>query len=160
MRSVRSRAKRDVTDATSAKEPFIIRGNAVIGGFRTSGNMADAISAFGGEYSARNIRGRLRSCLVRWPRLELSMVFTGNGCKGNSSFVRSAATGARWKTYRGLQIGASVAALKRTYPGAARGAKDVWILLRRQSKSTLLARMHDGRVSSFVVSSYRDVIRW
>ena len=71
-------------------------------------------------------RGRGNTCKVRWPRLGLSILFAtfggGVACDRGEGRAQSALikVDTRWRTRRGLKIGAGLRRLKRLYPAAER----------------------------------------
>jgi uncharacterized repeat protein (TIGR01451 family) len=78
------------------------------------------------------------------------------GFKGRVRVVRAIATGAEWRTPRGLRIGDSVELIPTLYPGAARHGRWFWLTVRRTSYGDLAygleALVRNGRVRVLAVS--------
>ena len=145
--------------STQQAGAYVIRGDASIAGFSTTGRLAEARRVFGSPATLRRSGDRLRSCLARWPAIGLTVTFRGRGCQGSSAFVRALITGRDWATLRGLAVGQSLAVLRRKYPDSRR-RDDTWTLLSRRGVPTLSARVEGGRIRSLTVSAFQTTIRW
>jgi hypothetical protein len=96
-----------------------------IGDFRPSrgASIPDAVRVFG-PTSSRRENSNL-SCIVRWKRLRLEILFTSfdsagpSRCRGTIGHAQSfKVRGKRFRTWHGLRVGQREAALKRRHPSA------------------------------------------
>lgn len=102
-----------------AKEVRVIHGSSRIDGFPVGRSIERAKAAFG-RPSSRAINRATRRCTLSWRRLGLVMrfeYFSTTAC-ARSTFTDAVITGARWKTDRGLRIGASIDTMQTLYPQA------------------------------------------
>jgi hypothetical protein len=137
-----------------------IRGDAALGGFKTSGRFSDALRVFGSPTRKHDLALPPRGCRATWAEQGLTAVFDGDGCTAKSAFVRATATGGRWRTLRGLAVGQSLSQLLRRYSDATPEGKGRWSLLRRGGRTTLGARVNHNRVASFDISAGVTSVRW
>jgi hypothetical protein len=141
---------------------FVVNGDTRINTYlvRSDGTLAGALRAFG-QPTSRKRNPRAAICAVNWRAHGMLIAFYSlsgkNPCAGQTGRFGSALlTGSRWRTARGLRIGAPAAVLKRRYPRAQPGRGPGWRwLLRRQSRigsHGLEARVERGRVTAFRIT--------
>lgn len=143
-----------------ATRAYTVRGDVAIAGFKTNRFLSDAPRVFGKPDMLQRVSNRLRDCRTTWSDIGLTLTFRGNGCRGNSWFLRARITGRNWRTLRGLRVGQPLAELTRKYPDARRESGEFWILLSRGSVHTLSAHVDRGLVEYLLVSAYQTTIRW
>jgi hypothetical protein len=120
-----------------------------------------AVSVFGKPGRERSrIRGN--ACIVNWPGPGLRINFAnfggGSACDRDLGRSQSArAYGARWRTKRGLTVGARLGRLWRLYPDASRHGRSWWLVTAISlfgeggRYPVLAATVHGGRVRSFTL---------
>lgn len=113
------------------------RGNGrvlAIGDFKPQRNptYGAAVAVFGEPASQRSRFGG-NACVVNWPGAGLRITFAnfgvGSACDpalGRSQTAR--AYGDRWRTRRGLKVGARLRRLRRLYPHANRHGRSWWLV--------------------------------
>lgn len=135
-----------------------------IGDFKPVGDPTyrAAIAAFGEPASERR-RDRAKSCIVNWPGAGVRITFAnfgvGSACDRGLGRSQSArAYGDRWRTKRGLEVGAPVRRLRRLYPRASRHGRRWWLVtgvsligIRPHRYPVLAASAGGGRVRSFTL---------
>ena len=120
-----------------------------------------AVTVFG-EPARERSRSGGTACTVNWPTPGLKIVFAnfggGSACDrdlGRSQTAR--AYGGRWRTKRGLRVGARLRRLRRLYPHASSHGRDWWLVtaisLFGESRRypVLAATVRGGRVRSFTL---------
>jgi hypothetical protein len=146
--------------------PFVIRGDYRVGEFRVKadGTLGGARAAFG-EPSSRVLRGGV--CHVDWRSAGVRMTFYNLGgespCDSRTGrFGTAVITGPRWRTSKGLRIGAPSASVGRFFPRAryridAYYGAGWWLVVRTtpfglgDEYPGLLARVRGSRVTAFVI---------
>lgn len=148
-----------VTGIAAASPSFVVRGDEFIGTFAVKKN-----GTLGGLQAAFGKPGRLTpgqdGCTALWGsiglRVSLYNLAGKNPCKPATGYFSTAVmTGSRWKTNKGLAVGATLAKLKQLYPNAKRHS-DSWWLVPRFTQATgsypgLSAMIAGGKVVSFQV---------
>jgi hypothetical protein len=128
-----------------------------------SGTLSQATAAYG---TPTSIHHRPSTCIARWRPLRLSMqflAFTGDPCT-SGVLVFATAAAPRWKTDRGLRVGASKSRLLTLYPKAKAKPDGRWLITRHacpdvggQAFPGLKAQMGGSgaqrHVTAFVVSA-------
>jgi hypothetical protein len=120
------------------------------------GTYAQASSAFGRATSCRVLPGK--KSRATWSSIGLSIQFIGgSGICQNSTAAQLqvlTATGARWKTSKGLSVGAPLSKLEQLYPAAtARGTSyQLARLDHGTSHAVLTATVRAGRVTSLLLA--------
>lgn len=128
-----------------------------------NGTLSQATAAYGNPTS---IHHRPSTCIARWRPLRLAMQFlsfTGDPCT-SGVLVFATAASRRWKTDRGLRIGATKPRLLALYPKAKAKPDGRWLITRHACKEVggnafpgLKAQMGGAgarrRVTAFVVSA-------
>jgi hypothetical protein len=156
--------------AADAQAPsFVVQSDVKIGRFavKRERTLGAAQRAFGQPTSIR--RGQQVTCVAAWRPYGLTIQFYNLGGQNPCTprygfFARAFLQGTRWRTARGVGVGASVSALRRLYPAARfhpgmRGERPAgWWLVTRTSPfglggtyPGLLATTRSGAVSSFQV---------
>ena len=131
-----------------------------IGDFKPRRNptLGAALDAYGVPSFKRRV-SRV-SCRVGWNGPGVKVLFAnfggGGPCGANRGRAQSArAFGARWRTAKGLRIGANVPRLRSLYPGAARHGDTWWLVTAFSEIGTphrypvLSATVRGGTVRSF-----------
>jgi hypothetical protein len=120
------------------------------------GTYAQAAGAFGRATSCRVLPGKKSRAV--WSSIGLTIQFIGAGgtcvTSGGAQLQTLSATGPRWRTSRGLAIGAPLSELEKLYPTAIGHAR-TWLLERRdrgQSHAVLTASVRGGRVTGISVA--------
>ena len=168
--SAASPAVRDTGAPASAARSFVIdaRGSSSglgrvlrIGDFRPQrdATVAAARAAFG-RPSSRG-EGRL-ACPISWRAIGVRILFANLGAGDSACAPRlgraqvAIVRGRRWRTAKGLRVGATPRRLREVYPGADRvGARSYRIVTARgfagvdRPYAVVSARLSEGRVSSF-----------
>jgi hypothetical protein len=124
--------------AAAAAPAFTIRAAGFqvyrVGPFRPrrDATIAAAVRAFG-ETSSRRSPGA-GACTVRWSALRLKIIFANFGAPGNdpcgddiglaASFT---ARSGRFRTWRGLRVGAPVSRIRARHPNASRHRRTYWL---------------------------------
>jgi hypothetical protein len=119
-----------VSLAASASSTTVNRDRAV-GPLRIgNGTLSQATAAYG---TPTSIHHRPSTCIARWRPLRLSMQFLSFDADPCTSGVLVFATAAssRWKTDRGLRVGARKARLLALYPNAKAKPDGRWLITRR-----------------------------
>jgi hypothetical protein len=125
-----------------------------------------AVEVFG-EPSHLGTDNSLKSnlCAVRWATRGVEAWFATSAphpCKssklGRAAWFGSIASGSRWRTDRGLRLGAPESAIRHIYPRARllndRGGRHVWSIVRGHrgefgTVSTLIGETQDGTLTLF-----------
>ena len=156
-------ASASVSLAASASTTTINRDRAV-GPVRIgNGTLSQATAEYG---SPTSIHHKPNTCIARWRPLRLSMQFlsfTGDPCTAGVLVFATAAS-PRWKTDRGLRVGASRSRLLALYPRAKAKPDGRWLITRHacpdvggQAFPGLKAQMGgtgaQRHVTAFVVSA-------
>jgi hypothetical protein len=122
-----------------------------------------AVSVFG-EPGSEDPRPRVKGCIVNWPGSGLRITFAnfgvGSACARDLGRSQSArAYGGRWRTKRGLRVGARVRRLHRLYPHARRHGRSWWLVTGislighgGDRYPVLAATVRGGRVRSFTLN--------
>ena len=128
-----------------------------------SGTLSQATAEYG---SPTSIHHRPSACIARWRPLQLSMQFlsfTGDPCT-SGVLVFATAASRRWKTDRGLRVGAGKSRLLTLYPKAKAKPDGRWLITRHACKDVggnafpgLKAQMGGSgaqrHVTAFVISA-------
>ena len=145
--------------AALASPSFVIRGDNYIGTFavKKNGTLGGLQAAFG---KPGRITPNQEGCAALWGsiglRVSLYNLAGGNPCKPKTGYFSTAQmTGSRWRTDRGLAVGATLARLKQLYPKAKRHGEQWWLVPRftqaTGSYPGLAAMIVAGMVSAFQV---------
>jgi hypothetical protein len=138
-----------VAAATAQPTALVVRGDYQMGAFRVNMSLGDAQRIFGAPLSKSVTLG---VCRVDWPGLV--MQFTG--CRRSSFFVRFVGESRRWRTAKGLAVGAPVSTIRKLYPRSkptSVGGRERWVLVvRPKSRPTAFALTANGRVAALVVN--------
>jgi hypothetical protein len=120
-----------------------------------------AVAVFGEPAKERG-RAGANSCIVNWPGLRITFANFGVGSACDRDLGRSQsarAHGGRWRTRRGLKVGARLRRLRRLYPHARRHGRAWWLVSgvsnigpRPHRYPVLAAVVRGGRVTSFTIS--------
>lgn len=115
-----------------------------------------------GEPASQRPRFNATACIVNWPGAGLRITFAnfggGSACDrelGRSQTAR--AYGRRWRTKKGLKVGARLNRMRNLYPGARRHGHSWWLvtavsLIGRGGRYPVLAAtVRGGRVRSFTL---------
>ena len=159
--------------AAASARPFTIsaQGNATgfgqvraIGDFRPPDDprYAAALDAFGTPDAERSVFGG-NGCRVSWHGQGLKILFAnfgvGSACTPGRGLAQTArAYGPRWRTVRGLRVGARLVRLRALYPRASRHGRVWWLTTavnligETQRYPVLAAAVRGGRVRSFVLA--------
>jgi hypothetical protein len=91
-----------------------------------------AVSVFG-EPARERPRYRSKVCIVNWPGPGVRITFAnfglGSACDRNLGRSQTARVyGGRWRTKRGLKVGARLRRLRRLYPHASRHGRSWWLV--------------------------------
>lgn len=120
------------------------------------GTYAQASNVFGRATSCRVLPGK--KSRVTWASIGLSIQFIGGqGLCQNSTAAQLqvlTATGARWKTSKGLAVGAPLAKLEQLYPAATghAGTYQLARLHRGTNLAVLTATVGAGRVTGLTLA--------
>jgi hypothetical protein len=115
------------------------------------GTYAQASNVFGRATSCRVLPGK--KSRVTWSSIGLSIQFIGGQgiCQSSSGAQLQVltATGPRWKTSKGLAVGAPLSKLQQLYPAATANTRTYQLarLTRGTSHATLTATVRAGRVT-------------
>jgi hypothetical protein len=133
---------------------YVITATKSINGYRVGSGFVAAKRQFGfpksSSQSSRTCVARFANRVTiawqrRWPYAKWS--------KACLTFAWANVTGSKWRTDKGLRVGASQSQVRELYKSATRkssGGYTVWTLARASGKS-LQAWMHDGRIAFFRV---------
>jgi hypothetical protein len=93
-------------------------------------------------------------CEVHWKQIRTVMQF--EGCARSAPFVRFVGSGSRWRTGRGLAVGAPASAIRRLYPHARPvhvGTHTLYVMVRGFSdrQPRLGVWVTKGKVAALIV---------
>jgi hypothetical protein len=152
----------------AASPPLVIQGDHAVAGLRVSRAMLDDARTRLGSPSTVRSRASGVECNAAWKRIGLKLAFldfSGRACADGVLVTATITSRSAWRTAVGLQVGDSVARLRRLYPRASlhRSAAPwtgYWLVTRRTCAEVgslpypgLLARARSGRVTALVAGT-------
>jgi hypothetical protein len=136
----------------SRASPLVILGEYQMGGFRSDMKLGDARRVFG---KPTRMTPDIGTCEVRWKESRTVMLFWS--CGRAARFIRFVGSGLRWRTGRGLAVGAAASAVRKLYPHARPvrvGAHKLYVIIRGFSdrQPALGVWVTKGKVTALIVS--------
>jgi hypothetical protein len=135
-----------VPAVAGASSALVIEGDYQMGQFGWQMRLADAKHIYGKPTSQSQSLG---ICRIHWAHPGLVMFF--GGCSDASRFLRFVGDSHAWQTHAGLRVGDPATRIRVLYPKATR-SHERWTLIRRGSRSSLIAQTKRGHVVQIVVT--------